>query len=661
MIKKDSRIDYLSCILFSFLGPLIRIFPIGFSLFLGRRLGELFCYLDFKHRAIVYSNIKTALGDKLLPSHLNKITKSFYRNFGQNFIEIFFIPIIDKEYLNKYIKIEGFENIEEELKKGKGVILVGMHEGSWELSNIIAANIGFPFILFVRNQRHPRLNKLLNSYRIKKGCRIIQRQGLYAFSKDGGDFYGIRKLIEALKKNETVGLTIDQGGKSGTQVKFFGKGASMPDGAVRIALKCDAAIVPVFYRRLKGPYHIVNVCAPFQIKRTGNLKEDIRDNLQRLVRIFENYISAYPQEYLWTYKIWKYSRERDILILSDGKTGHLRQSEAVAQTISSYLKDKDIAVLVKTIEISFKSEFSKYAMIMSSCFAGKYSCQGCMWCFSWFLKADSFKSLLSVRPDIVVSCGSSLASINYVLSRNNSAKSIVIQRPSVLSMNRFDLVVMPRHDKPPMRKNIVLTGGALNVIDETYLKGRSEKLMSFLRPSSLAHRFYIGFLIGGDTKDFRLSRDLMKGIINQIKNFAEKENVGILVTTSRRSSITVENLVSQELEVYSHCRLLVIANKNNLPFTVGGILGLAEVIVVSPESISMVSEAASCGRYTIVFKSNVSRRHQDFLNYLAERKYIYITEPQDLCSVMYKIVTERPKIYTLDDRTIVRNALEKII
>lgn len=660
-MKKDYIIDYASCILFKVLGPVIRSVPKGFALFLGRRLGDVFYSLGRKHRAIAYANIKLAMENKLSPAELKNTAKSFYRSFGQNLIEIFFIPLIDRKYINKYINIEGFEYIKEGFKKGKGIIFAGIHEGSWELSNIISANLGFAFSLFVRGQRYPRLNKLLNSYRIQKGCKIIQRLVKDYSRKDKSEFFGIRGLIEALKRNESIGMTVDQGGKTGILVNFLGKEASMPSGAVRFAMKYGAVIIPVFYTRIAGPYHKVIVNAPLEISKTGDLEKDTRDNLQRLVGILGSYILAYPQEYLWTYKIWKYSRQRNILILNDGKTGHLRQSQAVAENVISYLKDKGINSYVSAIEVKYKNNWLRHAQVICASLAGKYACQGCFCCLKSFLKQDNYESLRKTPADIIISCGASTAAVNYIISKNNLAKSIVIMRPSFLSLKKFDLVVMPRHDHPPEKKNIVVTEGALNLINEQYLNEQADKLNGLLHPSSLAPRFYIGLLIGGDTKDFKLSKSLMKDIIGQIKSFAEKENAAILVTTSRRTSSEIEQLTAEEFGGYSLCKLLVIANKENLPFAVGGILGLAKMVVVSPESISMVSEAASSGRHIIVFKSEVSYRHKDFLTYLAKKQYIQLVESSELGAALNKIQVEKPQINTLQDKVVVREALAKIM
>lgn len=655
-MNKDFIIDYLGCILLKLFGSFIRILPVGFGLFLGRRLGDLLYYFDVKHKAVAYANIKTAFGAKLTPGQLSTLTREFYRSLGESLMEVFFIPLVDKEYINRHVSIEGFEVINETLKSGKGLILLGVHSGSWELSNIISANFGLTFSIFVRDQRHPRLNNLLNSYRIQRGCKIIQRTNQ------------TRHLIEALKNNEAIGMTIDQGGRTGCPVTFFGKTASMASGAVRLALKFDTPIVPAFYTRIKGPFIKVILEPPVKIKKTGNKEVDMRDNVQEIVSIFERHINKYPKDYLWSYKIWKHSNHRDILILDDARTGHLRQSQAVAGLISDYLKERQIDSSIFIQDVKFRNFFSKNALILSSCFAGKYHCQGCLWCLRTFLERKNYKSLISRKADIIISCGSSVACVNYVLSRENQAKSIVVTRPSILSTKRFDLVVMPRHDQPPKRKNVVVTEGALNLIDEQYLDNCVSEMayrISKENDKRLAisdKQVIIGLLIGGDTKNFRLTKEKILEVISQIKSASEKLNADILATTSRRTSKEAEGLLKKELQDYPRCKLLVIANEKNIPEAVGGILGLSSVVIASPESISMVSEAVSSKKYVLVFQeSGLNRKHRIFIDYFAKNRYIYLSNGFDLSERIQDVLSRKPKISILKDNRVVMQALSRIL
>jgi len=648
-MKKNSIADYWGCILFKLIGPLIRSSPLSVSLFVGRRLGELFHYFDAKHKAIAYANIKTAFAVKLSPPQIKNITKEFYRSFGQNIIEVLLIPLMDKAYIDKYITIEGKQYINAGFDKGKGVIFLGIHEGSWELSNILCANLGFPFSLFIREQYYPRLNRLLNIYRRQKGCKIIERENQ------------MRQLIQVLKDNESIGMSADQGGKTGMLVKFFGKDASMSTGAVRLALKYGTVIIPVFYTRVNGPYVKVFAEPPLEVNRTGDLKKDIRDNLQRIVNIFQKYILKYPKEYLWTYKTWKYSQEKTILILNDGKTGHLRQSQAIAGIAKNCFREKGITTNIHTLEIEFKNKFSRYALAaLSCCLGGKYLCQGCLRCLKTFLKGTNYKSLISIKPDVVISCGSSVAAVNYVVSRENLAKSVVIMRPSLLSARKFNLVVMSRHDRPPKRKNVAIIEGALNSINDGYLKEQEENFK--VQQAEINKGPILGLLIGGDTKTFRLTRDLAGEVVTQVKKAQEKLDAQILITTSRRTSGEVERLLKQEFSGYPACKLLVIANEKNIPGAVGGILAMSAAIITSPESISMISEAVNSKKYVLVFNAQgLGVRHRRFLRHFAENKYINLVNIGNLGKKIEETWLSRPAVHTPKDNLLVTEAIKNIL
>lgn len=647
-MNRNSVTDYLSCILFKALGFFVRRLPCSFSFLLGRLLGRVIYFFDSKHRNIAYANIKTALGNKITPSELNNYLKDFYRSFGQTLIEFFIFPLVDKKYLDKYITFEGLDNIAAGFKRGKGVILSVVHEGSWEVSNIISANLGYPFSIVVRDQqKYSRLNNLLNLYRSQKGTKLIETKNQ------------TKKIIETLKKNEAIAMTVDQGGKSGSLVKFFGRNASMSTGAVRLALKLGATIIPVFSTRAKGPYIKFIIERPFEIKETGDREKDVDENLQRLISIFEKYIEKYPKEYLWTYKIWKYTNQKNILILSDAKTGHLRQSQAVADIISGYFEEKGISINIETAEVRFKNRFAMASLALCSSFAGRYHCQGCIWCLKVFLEDDTYKSLIGLKPDIIVSCGSSVACVNFILSRENLAKSIVIMRPSVLSAKKFDLVIMNRHDGPPKRKNIAAPEGALNLINDNYLKSQAASLGKKIQ---IDKEFVLGLLVGGDNKDFRLNKDIMREVVIQIKSALEKLDGQVLVSTSRRTNNDVESLLKEEFKDYPRCKLLVIANERNIPEAVGGILGLSRIVVTTPESISMISEAVNSKKYVLVFNSeNVSAKHKRFLNLFARNKYIYLDEPCNLNKKINDIWRDKPEVFSLKDNFLVGDAIKRIL
>jgi mitochondrial fission protein ELM1 len=386
----------------------------------------------------------------------------------------------------------------------------------------------------------------------------------------------------------------------------------------------------------------------------------VQHNLREAVGLFESFIKENPAEYLWTYKVWKYSDQRNILILSDAKAGHLRQAESLAGTVAGCLKDKGLKVSIETVEVKLKNRFSKVGLLFSSFFAGKYACQGCSWCLKSFLEAGTYNKIISVNPDIIISAGSGVTPVNYVVSRECLAKSLVIMKPQFLSPGKFNLLVIPKHDNPPVRKNVCIINGALNLINETYLKDQAEKLRA-----RIAHHLsgkVIGLLMGGDTKNFAITENMINELIRQIKSACENLDADILVTTSRRSSPKIEKLLKDAFGDYPRCRLLIVANENNIPEAVGGILGLSTFLVTSPESISMLSEAASSGKVTFVFSAcGLSRKHANFLDSLTRNNFVKAVRVSDIASHIIDAAENNAKMAVLDNNEKVIRSLGKVL
>lgn len=649
-MKQNLIADYLSCILFRGVSFFTFFLPLNFSLFLGRRLGDLIYLFDRKHRVVAYANIRKTVSDNLDYASSARITRKSYQAFGQNLVEISFIPRINKRYLQKYIHIENRDFVQQAFNRGKGVIFLIVHEGNWELSNIICANLDIPFVLFVRDQGFPRLNALLNTYRLKQGAKIIHKNA------------GVRELIEVLKSNQSIGMTTDQGGRKGQLVNFFGKEASMSTGAIKLALKYDCAIIPIFYTRVKGPYTKVILDQVFTVTRGGNPENDLEQNLQRLINIYEKYLRQYPHEYLWTYKIFKYAKEKELLIISDGKIGHLRQSQSVAKLIIQQLAARGIRTTLNIQQVKFRNNIFRRLFSLWVALNSKYPYRGPLFCLRQALTYESWQSLRVFKPEIIISAGGKLSAINYLLSKENQSKSIVLMRSVLSDLKKFDLKIIPGHDQPVGKGNLVITDGALNLIDADYLKATSDRLRSCGLIKGALSSFTIGVLIGGSSKNFSISTEAITQVILQLKEIAEKLDADILLSTSRRTSKEVEMAIKSQLANYSRCKLLVIANENNHPDVVGGILGLSNIIVSSAESISMISEAVSAEKYVVVFNfANLSAKHQRFLKNYSAKGYIYLEEIKNLSATINQLLQNKPQINSPKDNLKVIDGLSKIL
>ena len=265
-----------------------------------------------------------------------------------------------------------------------------------------------------------------------------------------------------------------------------------------------------------------------------------------------------------------------------------------------------------------------------------------MSCLRIKLTKPSYDALIGSYADMVVSCGSSTAGVNILLSKELNAKSIVIMRPPFIKLTSFDLAVLPRHDNPKSAKNVVITDGALNLISDKSL----EINKSFLQTKiGYLSEKVISLLIGGDTKDFSLDIKAIDKLLGAVKLQAQKHGYDILVTTSRRTSKEIEDLIKQKMGSYAKCKLLVIANQQNTKGTIEGLLGLSEIAIVTQESISMISEAASSGKHVIVFfqGKDKNRRHNLFLDNLSNKGFMKLSDKENISLSISDAMNQKTK------------------
>lgn len=646
-------LDYILSIILRILNLVFRLIPISISLWLGRRLGSMAFVFNKKRRLIAYANLKAAFAKEKSPKELKRLTKKVYQNLVETVVEILNLTKVNKKYVDKYIEIVNLERVQNAAKSGRGTILLTAHFGDWELSSLVGAVIGFPMLVLAREQKMKRVNELLNRLRESKGCRVV-RKGI-----------STKNILRALYDHDIIGILSDQdAGKGGTFVNFFGRATSTHSGAMEMAKRADAIILPNLIVRMKGSYHKVFLeeYIDFRDSKGGN---DIKENLQKFASLLESYVRRYPDQWLWLHKRWKSTPDKTVLILNDGRAGHLNQSLAVAREIQRArmvqgykLDDTKITV----VDVKFKNKFFKVPLSVCAAFSS-WRCHGCMRCMRLCLEDNTYETLMKTYADFVVSCGSGAAPVNIFMAIENNAKNIVIMKPNIfMGMRKFNLAIIPKHDKPRGAKNALMTTIAPNLVDEIKLKDDAEKLKTRI---SLSKSVVVGALIGGDNPEFELTEDIANKFVDSLLKFSEKHNAELLITTSRRTSVGIEEILKNRFGNNPRCRLLVIANEKNLDEAVGGILGLSTIVIVSGESISMVSEAISSKKHTIAFelnkKQDVLTKHEIALKELEREGYLAISKAENLTATIEKVLTENRPVKKLEDKERIFEAVRRLV
>ena len=219
----------------------------------------------------------------------------------------------------------------------------------------------------------------------------------------------------------------------------------------------------------------------------------------------------------------------------------------------------------------------------------------------------AFKNKIENKFDIVISCGrkSVIPSVYLKNKFRNKIMNIHIQDPKV-SLDNFDFIVAPEHDGL-QGKNVLTSKGAIHYLtnnqldeNESYLKSRVDN-----------QKKIVVFIIGGPTKHYNYDDKIIDEIFLKIKkNFLEKNYQAIIIPSMR----TPKKIIEKAQSYFDKNQIIVLDVDKKAYLSA---LKLADHIVVTCDSTSMISEAAITGKPIYVaqipsIKSN--SRFKEFFN-----------------------------------------------
>jgi len=196
-----------------------------------------------------------------------------------------------------------------------------------------------------------------------------------------------------------------------------------------------------------------------------------------------------------------------------------------------------------------------------------------------------FKNNIQNNFDIVISCGrkSVIPSIYLKKKFKNKIMNIHIQDPKV-SLDNFDFIVVPEHDD--LRgKNVLTTKGAIHYLRNNELSENE----NYLKPKINKEKL-ITFIVGGPNKYYDYNNKTIDEIFLKIKdNFINKGYQLIFIPSMR----TPQNVINKAKNYFSENQI-IINNVDKKAYLSS--LKLADHIVVTCDSTSMISEASMTGK-----------------------------------------------------------------
>lgn len=287
-----------------------------------------------------------------------------------------------------------------------------------------------------------------------------------------------------------------------------------------------------------------------------------------------------------------------VLVLNDGFKGNLNQSLGIAEAFHT-ADIRFLDVHLKGPSYSLPSRTGRYPL------ASKLLSLLCvlrLWrCGKFFLRCllKEGDYIWEERFDIVISAGSVLSPVNLIISKNIKAVSVNIMVPSIIPLKLFDFAVIPYHDFLRLRdknlKNLIVTMGAPNCITAEMLETKSAKIKPFLTLSE--DKKVIGVLIGGDDQNYTISVRWADELFRGLK--ALKDKYSFIITTSRRTENKVVSFIREKIEEDSAFIYAEFPGYSESTFY-PDILFVCDYILVTEDSINMVSEAVTSGRPVVI-------------------------------------------------------------
>lgn len=273
-----------------------RVLPFRVAGILGSFLGAIVYRCTPFRKSVVHDNLRAAFPG-LSRGEIRRIALGAFRNYGIALVHMLWAGGQKDAVLQRVVRLANREVFDAARARGRGVILLSGHFGSWELLvHSVRLNLGEPAYIIVQRQRNKRIDALVNASRTLHGNVTIP-MGPSA-----------REALRALAGGNILYALGDQSGPRESEfVSFFGRPAATHRGVAAFSLRTGAPIVMVvLLRQPQGTYEAVFE----EVDRTGldgSSAEAIHELTQRHASVLERHIRRHPDHWLWMHKRWKHT------------------------------------------------------------------------------------------------------------------------------------------------------------------------------------------------------------------------------------------------------------------------------------------------------------------------------------------------------------------
>ena len=252
--------------------------------FLGKTFGPL-----FRSKKIIKNNL-IKFDNSLTSERVASISREMRENYGRILAEYPFISSFRKGDLDKYIKIENKEKLEE-IKKSQPVVFVSAHFSNFELMAMAIEKAGVSLSAIYRPLNNRMVNSIMEPLRKKYICKNQIKKGIN----------GVRESLRFFKQGVSIAIMIDQRVSEGEKINFFSHPAYTTTIPAQFVKKFGCKIQPVHIER----YDKIKFKISFDEQLIFGENADNASISLKLNQWLENKIRKNPSQWIWTHDRWK--------------------------------------------------------------------------------------------------------------------------------------------------------------------------------------------------------------------------------------------------------------------------------------------------------------------------------------------------------------------
>ncbi len=192
-------------------------------------------------------------------------------------------------------------------------------------------------------------------------------------------------------------------------------------------------------------------------------------------------------------------------------------------------------------------------------------------------------------PDLLIATGRQTVAPALAIRKASGGRTfcVQIQNPTT-GCDRFDLLAIPAHDRID-GPNVIATDGALHRVTPEKLAEGAGRLASRLPPLP---RPLVSVLIGGSNAHYKMTEAVARRIAASLRRLCDDHGAGLAITASRRTGAANGTILRDALaNAIGTGNVWFWDGSGENPYF--GLLGIGDILAVTADSVSMVSEACS--------------------------------------------------------------------